>query len=1324
MHNKKFLSSTRLRQLRIEQLEQRQMLAGDTYLVNFQFDEASTPPRYLRDVGDVFGDRGNGFSYGWSSDHVDQSRERSIEADQRLDTLIHIEAGQSWEFALDNGIYEVTVAVGDPATNDGVHTINVEGVNFFNAVADGTGALFATAQVTVADGRLTLDAGAAADMATRIDFMQIVGLPSSPNNSPANPVVTEPEVDGQEVNPVDVHMEAVGFSDADGDAHKSSDWEIWTVGTTAEPVWQTLGIQGVERLHTHLGDGIFLNGLAGLTELQPNTDYELRVRFRDDVGSVSGYATRLFSTGSASTVFPLELEDVSNSPALNWTTASGANVDLPFGSGILAAGDAIVAVDLDGDSDSPANEDPANAIDNTLDKYLNFGEENSGFIVTPSFGASVLNGFQITTANDAEERDPTDWQLFGTNDAVTSANHSDGSDENWTLIDSGTLALPALRDTAGPITAVTTADAYTSYRMIFTDVKNSGGANSMQFAEIQFFGDSAANAGLLSPADAILAIDLDGDSDYPENETPVDAIDRTLDKYLNFGKENAGFIVTPGAGSSTVNGFQITTANDLEERDPASWTLYGTNGTIASSDNSNGSAETWTLIDSGSLALPAARDTLGAIVDVTNSTEYTSYRMVFPTLKNGTAANSMQIGEIQFFGENDVEPAPPELRLETAAGDLLYSAVGQEGPGNLVTNPAALADHAPVRVVVVAGGQSLLLNESDLTFEDESGRQQSIFLPNINLAAGQRMDFWVSSSGATYFGNEADTVPDFSLVARAADLAIPFIPTQPGFVIEEVGSDYRLPVNIAFVPNPGPNPTDPLYYVTELYGSIQVVTRDGTKHEFATGLLDYNPEGPISGSGEQGLTGIAVQRDEANPDIYHLYVGMLWDNGIVTGQTHFPKVERIDSVAGGLQMDTRTILLNMQPETQGQSHQISNITIGPDGKLYVHNGDGFNASTAQDLDQFRGKILRMNLDGTAPDDNPFYDASNGINSRDYVYAYGLRNPFGGAWRASDGKHYEVENGPSVDRMAQINAGVDYGWDGSNASMFNEAIYNWAPSHAPVNITFVQPETFGGSQFPAGMMDHAFVAESGPTYASGAQELGKRITEFTLDDEGNVTAGPDTLIEYVGDGRSSVVALAAGPDGLYFSELYEDSGADGATGAGARIYRVRYVNTLQGDYDIDGDVDENDYTVWKQTFGSNLMLAADGNKNGIVDAGDYNIWRDNLGATPQTSLQAPSQDSNSPAIAEPVALQAFFASLDSPDTLVGRTGNSRRDSFDGGGASAQTAALSVALESLPPSSSELSSSNDLAGTDWGEQDLDSADESLAVTLRAALEADQL
>jgi glucose/arabinose dehydrogenase len=1220
----------------MERLEERELLAGDTYLINFQTDEATIPSRYLRDSGQTFAARGNGFSYGWSTDHSDQAFERSAQPDQRLDTLIQFEAGQYWEFALANGLYEVTVAVGDPANNDGVHTINVENVIFWDAEPDISTALQKTLQVTVNDGRLTIDSGAAADFATRINFVHIVGLASGPNAAPSAPTITEPLNDGQVVNPADVHMEAVGYMDSDGNSHKSTDWEIWTVGPAAEPVWQTLGIEGIEKYHTHQGDGVFVNSRAGEISLAPNTDHELRVRYRDDVGSVSTYSVRLFHTGPASTVFPLDISDVLTTPAPTWVDVFGAAVDLPTGGiTVLAPGDAIIPIDAStpvSTSNFPVNEAPPKAIDGVIvgSKYLNSAGSWSGFIVTPG-GSTTVQSFRIATANDAATRDPTSYQLWGTNSAIASTQNSTGNGEPWTLISSGPLSLPSDRNTLAPAVSFTNSTAYTSYKMYFPTVN---GSTQMQIAEVSFYtGTNGAGTDVLVPADPIIAIDAGFQSASPGGETAPNAVDNNVNtKYLNFGEQNSGFIVTPASGSSVVNRFRITTANDSPERDPASWALYGTNSAIASWPHSDGTGENWTVIESGSVNLPTERLTAGPEVFVNNATAYTSYKMVFPTVRNAGDANSMQIADIQFYSDS-VAMTPPKLQLESGySGAPLLTIDGASQAGNVVTHYPQLAEsHAHLRVVITAGSSNLVLNASDLTFADEDGTSRTIFLPAVNLNAGGRLDLWVSLPGGTYYGTEAQEDPDFSMLARQPTLDVPYIATQPGFVVEEVGSGYRLPVNIAFVPDPGPDPDDPLYYVTELYGSIQVVTRDGTKHQFASGLLDYNPTGPISGSGEQGLTGITVQRDELNPEIYHLYVGMLWDNGAPPGgASHYPKVERIDSAAGGLTMDTHTVLLNMQPETQGQSHQISNITIGPDGKLYVHVGDGFNAGTAQNLNQFRGKILRMNLDGTAPSDNPLFDSGDGIGPTDYIYAYGFRNPFGGAWRASDGKHYEVENGPSVDRLAQVNAGVNYGWNGSDASMFTNATYNWVTAHAPVNISFVQQSTFNGSQFPASMMDHAFVSESGPTYAAGPQANGKQLVEFELNAAGTaVVDGPDPLMQYVGTGRGSVVGLAAGPDGLYFTSLYEDSGANGPTASGARIYRVRYVNPIAGDYDIDGDVDQDDYTVWRSTLGSNLLLAADGNGNGLVDAADYVIWRRNLGnslgaGAGTSSTTAPSQ----------------------------------------------------------------------------------------------------
>lgn len=1067
--------------LAFESLELRLPLAADTYLVNFQLAGVPVPNRYLEDSGEIFGNRGGGLFYGWSSDHTDVSRDRGVNADQRLDTLIHFHQSQQWEFQLANGQYDVTASIGDPS-NASSHTLNVEGTNFWtNQALAANEFRTRTLTVTVADGRLTLNQGNAAEKATRINYVHIQGRNAGGNAAPTAPTITEPAIAAGPLNPGDVHMEAIGFSDLDGDTHFSSDWEIWTTGASPQRAWFTLGIGGVERLHTHLGDGFYENAHAGRTDLLPSTNYQLRVRFRDSAGSVSADSTRDFTTGTASTIFPLEIEDVALTPSPTWQSVLGASIDLPSAGVILSPANPIIAIDRDGVSSFPGNESPQNAIDGSLNKYLNFGEVNSGFIVTPAAPSTIVRRFQITTANDAEERDPTSWQLFGTNSPIVSANNSAGDQEPWTLIGSGNVTLPSARNTLGPNVTVTNNTAYSSYRMVFTGVKNAAAANSMQIAEIQFYGDPAG-------------------------------------------------------------------------------------GTV-----------------------------------------------------------------------------PPSLRLESANSQLLLGIDGNDSAGNTVTNPASLNVHVAVKVVVSGGTLGLNLPLSDLAFQDDDGQDHTIFLPAIQVAANQQLILWVARSGATYYGLAGQTMPDFSNLARSATSNTNFIATQPNYVIEEVAGGFQLPVNVAFVPNRGTLPGDPSFYVTELYGTIKMVTNDGTVSNYASGLLNFNPTGNFPGSGEQGLSGLAV-----DPITGDVFVSRVTDTDGVEGGAHHPQVLRFSSTDGGRTAATQTVILNMIGENQGQSHQISNVSIGPDGKLYVHNGDGFDAATALNLDSYRGKVLRLNLDGTAPSDNPFYNAGNGINSRDYVFAYGFRNPFGGAWRQSDGRHYEVENGPSVDRMARVDRGVNYGWNGSDASMFINAVYNWNPAHAPVNIAFVQANSFGGSGFPLEKQDHAFVSESGPTYGQGPQAQGKRIVEFVLDANGDVVSGPTTLAEYVGPGRATVVGLAAGPDGLYFTDLYKDLNAQTPIDAGARVLRVRYVPpTPDGDFnndglwdcadvnaltaeiaaqgnaaafDLNGDavVDGVDLTAWlaeggarnPAATGGDPFLPADANLDGVVDGTDFNLWNAN------------------------------------------------------------------------------------------------------------------
>ncbi|MCI0332779.1 MAG: PQQ-dependent sugar dehydrogenase [Planctomycetes bacterium] len=1109
------LSAVRGRRLRIEALEPRLFLAGDTYLLNFQLAGSPVPTRYLADTGQVFGDRGGGLFYGWSSDHTDVSRDRGINADQRLDTLIHFHQNQKWEFALPNGLYAVTVSIGD-AEHPSTHTLNVEGVNYWNAVAlTPNSFLNATQQVTVSDGRLTLNQGAAIEKATRINYVHVVGLPSGPNATPAAPTITEPSVNAAPLNPGDVHMEAVGFTDPDGNLHKSTDWEIWTVGPSAEPVWQTLGITGVERLHTHLGDGVFINSHAGRTDLiadsVPNFDFN---------------------------TYTLTILGVTAGDHL---TIVAEMIDATGGIGPSLSG--------------------------MVDAFSLFSPTSQNLINDGSFELAT-SGSQTSNSN---------WVMTAQSDGVEPAAQfqtatwaaSSGSKGVWFKGFRGNAGNPVDASVSQVVTATVSGD----YTLLF-DAKVE-----------EFFPD------VIGGFRVTITSDGTGGS---RMINVLDSLNREYELRVRY-RDDAGAV-----SSYATRRFHVGAAS----------TVFP----MELSDVRDVPSPEWLNAVGGNIVLPSS------------------------------------------------EPNQSELRLEAAAGNLLLS-IAAGGSPHVITNPSPLADHADLRVVVQAGSSGLSLGPSELTFQDDRAQEHTVYLPAINLAANQRLDLWVASEGSTYYGSAAQTEPDFSDLARRADLAVPFLAMQPGFVVEAVADGLQLPTNIAFVPNPGPDPDDPLFYVTELYGTIKVVTNDFTVSDYATGLLNFNPTGAFPGSGEQGLTGIAV--DPVTGDVFATRVTAT--NPADPNSVHHPQVLRFLSNDGGrTAAGPPTVIRNMVGENQGQSHQISNVTLGPDGKLYVHMGDGFDYTTAQNLDSYRGKVLRMNLDGSAPSDNPFYSAANGINARDYVYAFGLRNPFGGAWRAADGKHYQVENGPSVDRFSQINRGVNYGWNNTDASMTINAIYNWNPAHAPVNISFVQPATFGGSEFPASMQDLAFVSESGPTYATGPQTRGKRIVQFALNTSGGLVSGPTTLVEYVGIGKGTVVGLAAGPDGLYFTELYKDLDAVTPIDAGARVFRVRYANPLAGDYDINGIVDQNDYGVWTDNFGSQILGAADGNRNGTVDAADYVLWRKMQGASlPDGAGGGNGQISNDQnvALASPTSISFTPVDVVEPDSPASVTTASASLEYD-------------------------------------------------------------
>jgi hypothetical protein len=363
--------------------------------------------------------------------------------------------------------------------------------------------------------------------------------------------------------------------------------------------------------------------------------------------------------------------------------ALGAGTSSSFGQAlqnILSPNDFIIAVDGTRTNlpaaPVPDAEGPANVLDgNSGTKYLNFGRETTGFIVMPALGPSTVQSFRLTTANDFTNRDPAGYLLYGTNSPITSAANSAGNSEPWTLIQRGTMTLSDIRQEVQAPVNVTNGSTFASYKLVFNTLKSGTNPSSMQVADVQFFTQPAAGGNpILAVGDDIRAIDVT-DSAYPPTERPLEAVDglkTSASKYLNFGREGAGLIVTPAAGLTAVKALRLTTANDQPGRDPSSYQIFGTNDPISSYEHSDGNSETWTPISSGALTLPGdpavntdQRNIEGPIVEFANDTAYRSYKILFPDVKGGTTANSVQFSEIELF-----VPEPGTAGLFLGAGLL------------------------------------------------------------------------------------------------------------------------------------------------------------------------------------------------------------------------------------------------------------------------------------------------------------------------------------------------------------------------------------------------------------------------------------------------------------------------------------------------------------------------------------------------------------------------------------------------------------------------------------------------------------------------------
>ncbi len=199
-------------------------------------------------------------------------------------------------------------------------------------------------------------------------------------------------------------------------------------------------------------------------------------------------------------------------------------------------------------------------------------------------------------------------------------------------------------------------------------------------------------------------------------------------------------------------------------------------------------------------------------------------------------------------------------------------------------------------------------------------------------------------------------------------------------------------------------------FITEKNGRILIID-NGQLLEDPFLTLD------VDNYNERGLSGIAFDPDFAQNSYLYLYY-------TVKGENH-NRVSRFTADGNYVVSGSETVLLNLN-QLSGTIHNAGSMAFGPDGKLYISIGDGANGPNAQSLNTLLGKVLRINADGTIPDDNPFFSQTSGIYRA--IYALGLRNSFSLTIQPGTGRIFATEVGASSwEEVNEILPGMNYGW---------------------------------------------------------------------------------------------------------------------------------------------------------------------------------------------------------------------------------------------------------------------------------------------------------
>ena len=225
-----------------------------------------------------------------------------------------------------------------------------------------------------------------------------------------------------------------------------------------------------------------------------------------------------------------------------------------------------------------------------------------------------------------------------------------------------------------------------------------------------------------------------------------------------------------------------------------------------------------------------------------------------------------------------------------------------------------------------------------------------------------------------------------------------------------------------------------------------------------------------------GVIGAATDRElgavELDPDFEdngHFYVAY-------TTTDYHDRLSRFTLNGDAVDLASEFVLI--EAADSGPMHHGNTMLFGPDGKLYWAFGDNAFNTNGQDLATIYGKILRINPDGTIPEDNPFY---NTPGARKEVYAYGFRNPFRMTFTPTGELLVGDVGDQAWEELNNVVAGGNYGWPSAEGSCsdcgYVDPVYEYPHTPPPGRAGSITTVTvYSGTSLPEQYQNKVFVSD--------------------------------------------------------------------------------------------------------------------------------------------------------------------------------------------------------------------------------------------------------